>query len=423
LIGCDIAYAARLTADKESIPMQYSIARILPVLTIPTALMAAVASYIGIRLMDGFSLHPVWQLAAWTLLMLPAAFIPAMGISATVPTGKWMDGFLSLTYLALGLFSFLFVFTVARDLLWVAARGIDSLSRTLGGDGGTLWPAILPADYTVLQAWNSIANRIIIILSAVLFLLGAANALRPPKLVRVNISIENLHPDLERFRIAQLSDIHLGPFSDGGRLNTIIEKVNGLSPDMVAITGDLVDGPVARLGNDARLLTQIDAPVFFVHGNHESYWGPAAWTRFLTSHGIDVLVSEHRLLRKGRAEVLVAGVPDLSTGGFQRVSPSPPETALAGAPPADFRLLLAHQPGSALQAAGLGYDLQLSGHTHGGQFFPWNLIIDWVQPFATGLHRHKGMWIYTSRGTGSWGPPVRLGSPTEITLIELKSAD
>ncbi len=133
-------------------------------------------------------------------------------------------------------------------------------------------------------------------------------------------------------------------------------------------------------------------------------------------------MNEHVVIRRGDSALVVAGVTDFSAGHFDREQASDPEAALAGSPAAAVRLLLAHQPRSAAAAEVAGFDLQLSGHTHGGQFLPWNFLVRLQQPFTAGLHRWRRMWVYTSRGTGYWGPPKRFGAPSEITLLRLVGA-
>ena len=159
---------------------------------------------------------------------------------------------------------------------------------------------------------------------------------------------------------------------------------------------------------------------FFVTGNHEYYSGAAAWVEELRRLGLTVLMNEHVVLHRGEASLVVAGVTDYNAGHFDRAQASDPKAAAAGSPPAAaFRVLLAHQPRSAEAAEAAGFDLQLSGHTHGGQFLPWNFLVRLQQPFTAGLKRWRRMWVYTSRGTGYWGPPKRFGAPSEITLLRL----
>ena len=165
---------------------------------------------------------------------------------------------------------------------------------------------------------------------------------------------------------------------------------------------------------------------FFVTGNHEYYSagaaGAASWVRELRRLGLKVLLNEHITLHRQNATIVIAGVTDFSAGHFDAGQASDPRAALAGSPRAALRVLLAHQPRSAAAAEAAGFDLQLSGHTHGGQFWPWNLLVRLQQPFTAGLKRWRGMWVYTSRGTGYWGPPKRFGAPSEITLLRLVPA-
>jgi predicted MPP superfamily phosphohydrolase len=158
---------------------------------------------------------------------------------------------------------------------------------------------------------------------------------------------------------------------------------------------------------------------YFVTGNHEYYSGAGAWIAELERLGARVLVNEHVLLQHDGAQVAVAGVTDFSAHYFDPSHRSDPRIALAGAPAGAVKVLLAHQPRTAAAAAEAGFDLQLSGHTHGGQFWPWNLFVRLQQPFTAGLERLGRMWVYISRGTGYWGPPMRFGIPSEITRIRL----
>ncbi len=138
--------------------------------------------------------------------------------------------------------------------------------------------------------------------------------------------------------------------------------------------------------------------------------------------GFTVLLNEHRVLQHGAGRILLAGVTDYTAGQFVKHHATNPEAAISGAPPCEVKILLAHQPRSLYAALPLGFDLQISGHTHGGQFFPWNLLAALGQPYIAGLHQHEKMWIYVSRGTGYWGPPIRLAARSEVTVIRLTAA-
>jgi len=241
----------------------------------------------------------------------------------------------------------------------------------------------------------------------------------------VDVPVTDLPDALHGFTIAQISDIHVGPTIRGGYLQAIVDRVNRLDADMVAVTGDLVDGSVAELAGHVAPLADLRSRhgTFFVTGNHEYYSGAHAWIAELQRLDVRVLLNEHVVLRHDGSDVVVAGITDHSAHHFDSAHRSDPQASVLGAPiGAALRLLLAHQPRSAMAAIGLGFHLQLSGHTHGGQFWSWNLFVRLQQPFTAGLHRLRDLWIYTSRGTGYWGPPKRFGAPSEITFLRMVQA-
>ena len=277
----------------------------------------------------------------------------------------------------------------------------------------------LISDILRLPAWGFGVERVglTILLGAVLFTVIGVIQARRPRVVRVSVPIADLPADLAGLKIVQLSDLHVGSTIRRSFVDRVVDRTNDLAPDLVAVTGDVADGFVPELRDHVAPLGRLRAPLgtFFVTGNHEYYWDPRGWMRELERLGIDVLSNEHRLIERGRGRLLLAGVTDLSAA-------SNPHAAVAGAPDSDVRILLAHQPRSAFAAQEAGFDLQLSGHTHGGQYFPFNVLVRLFQPFVAGLHRLEAMWLYVSRGTGYWGPPLRFGAPSEITLIELTAA-
>ena len=190
---------------------------------------------------------------------------------------------------------------------------------------------------------------------------------------------------------------------------------------MVAITGDVVDGSVRDLAHHTEPLARLESRhgTYVVTGNHEYYSGAHEWIRELRRLGTRVLLNEHVVLDHDGAKLAVAGVTDYSAHHFDPSHKSDPHAAVAGAPSDALKVLLAHQPRSASVAAEAGYHLQLSGHTHGGQFWPWNFFVRLQQPFTAGLNRLGRMWVYINRGAGYWGPPMRFGVPSEITLLRL----
>jgi hypothetical protein len=249
--------------------------------------------------------------------------------------------------------------------------------------------------------------------------------------VTVDVPIANLPAALQGFRIVQISDLHVGPTIRRDYLQRVVSTVNALDADMVALTGDLVDGSVSELAPHVAPLAELTSThgSYFVTGNHEYYSGAHAWIAEFRRLGMHTLLNQHVVLTHRPAEdadgakLVIGGVTDYNAGHYDPAHRSDPQKAIAGAPPdAGARVLLAHQPRSASAAADAGFDLQLSGHTHGGQFLPWKYFVRFQQPFVAGLDRLHNLWIYTSRGTGYWGPPNRFGAPSEITLIRLVAA-
>jgi len=271
---------------------------------------------------------------------------------------------------------------------------------------------------------RSASAAAVALLAAALTSIGLGNARRVPRVKNVDVPIADLPAPLHGFSIVQVSDLHVGPTIRRAQVEAIVDRVNGLNADLIALTGDFVDGSVRDLGAHTRPLGKLTARhgAYFVTGNHEYYSGVHAWIAELRGLGMRVLVNEHVNLRHDGARIVVAGVTDFSAGRFVEGHTSDPHRALAGAPKDVVRLLLAHQPRSAIEAAQAGADLQLSGHTHGGQFFPWNYVVRFYQPFTAGLHRLGKLRIYVSRGTGYWGPPKRIGAPAEITHLRLVPA-
>jgi predicted MPP superfamily phosphohydrolase len=246
---------------------------------------------------------------------------------------------------------------------------------------------------------------------------------RRPRIVRVDVPIADLPEALSGFTIVQISDVHVGPTIRRDFVARLVARVNAQKGDLIAVTGDLVDGSVAQLAAHTAPLAGLHAPhgAYFVTGNHEYYSGEREWTQEVRRLGLHVLKNEHVVLHHAGARLVLAGVTDVGAHYFDPAQRSDPVAALRGAPAdAGVKILLAHQPRSAAAAARAGFDLQISGHTHGGQFLPWNLLIRCFQPFTAGLYRLDRLSVYVSRGTGYWGPPNRFGVPSEITRLTLR---
>jgi uncharacterized protein len=241
---------------------------------------------------------------------------------------------------------------------------------------------------------------------------------------RVRILMPRLPRSLAGYRIAQISDVHVGPTIGRAYLEDIVQRVNALQPDLVAVTGDLVDGSLEQLRAQVEPIARLKAPdgAFFVTGNHEYFVrGLEEWLDFLRTHGVRVLRNE-RVSIRGSHGFDLAGIDDLTAKSYGRGHGADLRRALAGRQHERPVVLLAHQPRQVMDAIAHGVDLQLSGHTHGGQIFPFTLLVRLFEPYLAGSFKLGQTQLYVSRGTGYWGPPMRLGAPAEIALIELVCA-
>ncbi|MFI0733205.1 metallophosphoesterase [Streptomyces sp. NPDC021225] len=244
---------------------------------------------------------------------------------------------------------------------------------------------------------------------------GTYSVLRGPRLKRVTVPLAKLPRQAHGFRIAVVSDIHLGPILGRAHTRRIVETINRTNPDMIAVVGDLVDGSVADLGSAAEPLRELRARhgSYFVTGNHEYFSGAAQWVDHVRELGLRPL--ENQRTELGGFDL--AGVNDVA-GEDEGEGPDF-KAALGDRDPARACVLLAHQPVVIHDAVDHGVDLQLSGHTHGGQMWPGNYVAELANPTAAGLERYGDTQLYVTRGAGAWGPPVRVGAPPDITVVEL----
>ena len=361
-------------------------------------------AYVGWRLVPALGSVAAGALLA-AVLVVSALTLP-FGLGARRGTRRFAAPLAWIGLVCMGLFSSLFVLTLVRDLALLVVAAFDAARP------GTL--AFAP--FFVASA------RAAAIGAVVATLWGFANARRTARVVRVDVPIAGLPMALDGFTIAQVSDVHVGPTIKRPYVEAIVETVNRLDVDLVAVTGDLVDGSVARSRRARRAARRpaLEGGQLLRHRQprvllgRRGVGGRAAPAR---PHGADERArrrpprrraARRRRRHRLRRRPLRSQPGERSRRGARR---QPRRRAV--------RLLLAHQPRSAAAAEAAGFDLQLSGHTHGGQFLPWNFLVRLQQPFTAGLHRWRRMWVYTSRGTGYWGPPKRFGAPSEITLLRL----
>jgi predicted MPP superfamily phosphohydrolase len=368
-------------------------------------------AYIGARLLPDLPLGTAGTALAIALLAASSLLIPLAMLSrrmARPVTARlaWVG------FIAMGVFSNLIVLTILRDLVllvMVAAGftfGLAVIDRWL-------------LDFLHASALG--APAVAVAMSAI----GYPAARRRAAVRETEVRIPGLPAALDGFAIAQITDVHIGATIRRPYVEAIVDAVNALGADLIAVTGDLVDGTVDQLRHDAAPLARLAARhgAFFVTGNHEYYSGVHGWLDELRRLGLAPLINEHRVIVHGDATLVLAGITDFTAHHFDRDHKSDPARAVAGAPAdAGATILLAHQPRSAFAATATNCHLQISGHTHGGQFWPWPWFVRLQQPFTAGLHRMGALKVYVSRGTGYWGPPMRIGAPSEISLLRLRRA-
>lgn len=371
---------------------------------IATVIMGALHAYIGVRVLPDLPVGESWRLAGAALLVVSFVLMPMSVVSRGIRRQPLSDILAWAGSLFMGLFSSLLMLTLLRDIV-LAGASLFAPDQT----------------FAMVAARSAAAVPALAVLAT---LVGFVNARRRARIKHVDVPIDDLPDALHGFLIAQISDIHVGPTIKRRYLDAIVDAVNGIEADMIAVTGDIVDGTVRDLAHHTQPLSRLKARhgAYFVTGNHEYYSGAPAWIVEMHRLGLTVLSNGHRVLDHDGASLVVAGVTDYSAHLFDPADRSDPHAAIRGAPDDAPRILLAHQPRTAAAAAEAGFHLQLSGHTHGGQFWPWNHFVRLQQPFIGGLDRFGDLWVYTSRGTGYWGPPKRLGVPSEITRIRLVPA-
>lgn len=373
----------------------------LPILVMLT-LTGLLHRYVWTHLVRDADWPPVLRLGLTVGLIVMALSIPVLFFAMRSLPRLWLAPISMVIYSWMGVLFYLFLFSALADGFSVLA---------------SWWPALSPPFGTKVQFARQEALGIGG-LSLALGLLGVFTTARGFKIRRVKVPLTKLSLQGTGFRIAQLSDIHVGPTVGKAFVERMVAATNALKPDLIAITGDLVDGTVDQLREAVAPLRNLKAKhgVFFVTGNHEYYSGADAWIAHVESLGMRVLRNE-RVNIDGLFDL--AGVDDYTAARMHDLHGQDIAKAVAGHDGKLPLLLLAHQPKAFREAAEVGIDLQLSGHVHGGQMFPFGWLARLDQPLVSGLYRRDNTWIYVSEGTGYWGPPMRVGTRCEIAVLEL----
>jgi predicted MPP superfamily phosphohydrolase len=373
-----------------------------------SAVIGVVHYYLWLRLIRSPELGPTWQRAGTWTLVSAASLIPAGMLLIPALPRRAATAVSMLVYGWFGVAVLLFFLLLASEVIRTAIHGVSAV--TAG--------ALDPGRRTLLS--RGIA-AVVGVLAVGLAGVGAASALGEVAVRSVRVRLSRLPKSMSGFRVVQLTDLHIGPMLGRDWLAGIVERVNAIDPDIVVITGDLVDGSVQDLRDHVAPLGDLKPKrgTYFVTGNHEYYSGADEWIAELERLGVRVLRNERVAIGEGADVFELAGVDDWSAGRFGNGHGPNLARALEGRDPSREVVLLAHQPKQIAEAAALGVGLQLSGHTHGGQIFPWHYLVGLDQPYVAGLSSHGATQIYVSRGAGYWGPPMRVGAPPEITLVEL----
>ena len=380
------------------------------------AMLSILHGYVGWKIFSSLNLSSSYAvigiifLAILTLLPILPILFRYNGYESS-----FLDKLSLIGYTSLGFFTLSFVAFFSKDLLFKVCGFISSFFSA-----DVKQQMALDADKREFLEKSLSIGILTLVGPATAY--GFYSARKGPTIINQNIYLKNLPDSFENFTIAQISDLHVGPTIKKPYVEKVVNQISNLNPDLIAITGDMVDGSIDYLRKDLEPLSQVVAShgTYFVTGNHEYYSGAKRWLDETDRMGFTNLVNENRLITINDQSIALAGVNDYRAHQIIPSHRSNPQAALKGINSEKVKILLAHQPSSIFQANEAGFDLQISGHTHGGQFWPFTYPTKKANPYLSGLHNHNGTQIYVNSGTGYWGPPLRLGVTAEITLFKLK---
>ena len=381
-------------------------------------LLGIMHGYVGWKIFSGLNLNSSFAIVGIILLAI-LTLLPVLPILFRYNgyESSFLDKLSLIGYTSLGFFTLSFVAFLSKDLLFKVWGFISSffsadVKQQMALDAGKR---------EFLEKSLSIG---ILSLIGPTTAYGYYSARKGPTIINQDIYLKNLPDSFENFTIAQISDLHVGPTIKKPYVEKVVNQISTINPDLIAITGDMVDGSIDYLRRDLEPLSQVVAKygTYFVTGNHEYYSGAERWLDETDRMGFTNLVNDNKLITIKDQNIALAGVNDYRAHQIIPSHRSNPQAALKGINSKKVKILLAHQPSSIFQANEAGFDLQISGHTHGGQFWPFTYPTKQANPYLSGLHDHNGTQIYVNSGTGYWGPPLRLGVTAEITLFRLKKS-
>lgn len=409
--------------------MNHRILGAIVFITLFSAVMTLLHWYIWRRLVkDPRWPRPYRRAASLAITLLGISLPTGFLLWRVLPRGPSAVG-ATISYVWLGALFYLVIINLVFELVWLCDRSFARTSTTKRHKRGQTEPqkqarVLLRASRRLF--FTRMAASSALIATGGIATWGIRSVLSEIRTPEVLVKLSRLPSALSGYRIAMLTDLHVGPILGRRFIEHVVETTNRLDADLIAITGDLVDGSVRRIGDDLAPLAKLRSRhgVFFVTGNHEYYSGVNRWLDYLPRLGIRVLMNELVSIGDGTASSSsfdLVGVPDYHGGSYHAISPEL-ESATKGRNPERELVVLAHQPIQVYQSAKAKAGLQLSGHTHGGQIFPFGGLVRLTQPYLVGLHRHtEDTQIYVSAGTGFWGPPMRVAAPAEVALIVLKN--
>ena len=385
--------------------------------------------YLALRLLPAVAPGTRWRRLFLILLLANVFLLPGalvLTLYAPPPAAGWAVPLAHVAFTDVGFCILLTAGLLLRDAVWAGGQLGSFVRARLRPPARELTPLQPQRRQALLHGLNLAVGGA----AGAATLVGYGLALSQPIVRRVRIACARVPKSWNErgLRIVQISDLHVGPTIRRAYVEELCRRVNTLAADLIVITGDLVDGYVSQLRQQVEPLRSLRARhgVYFVTGNHEYFYRGAQWCQALAAMGLRVLEDAHAIIEHEGARVLLVGLSDPSartqTAAERRAALTP---LLGTAPEAELRILLTHRPGDVQLLAGPGMpgtpgmDLQLSGHMHGGQFFPLTTLLQWTEPYVAGLYRVRDLWLYVNRGAGYWGPPNRLGVRQEITLVEL----
>ena len=372
---------------------------------------------VGIRIIPTLQISYHWKIVFWSVLTILALMpITPIILRSKGIENNTVDYFSWAGYISLGFIVLTFLAVVTKDFIYLAIGMITKLTASFGY-------SVEPVDPNRRDFIQKMLSIGILTTTGLSTGVGLYNARKGARIIKETAPIKNLGNNLDGLKIAQISDLHVGPTIKKGYVEEVVEQVNNLNPDIIAITGDMVDGSVKYLKTHVEPLKDLNAKIgkYFVTGNHEYYSGVDQWLDETDRLGFTNLIDDHNIISQKGDSFALGGVTDYRSSTIKPEHASDAIKAFSKAPKNIPKILLAHQPMSIFNAHKANVDLQLSGHTHGGQFWPFVYAVRLANPYTAGLHNHDGTLIYVNRGTGYWGPPMRIGVDSEITLITLQS--